>query len=73
MTASEMEKIILAIAQLLVLSNQYFMSHKMKEGMKKIAGNKDKVNSIHEQINTIKSYFVVIEDKIDKISDRFDS
>lgn len=73
MTNSDMEQIILAIAQLSILINQFFMSHKMKEGMMRIANNKDKVNDIYSQLEEIKSYFVVIEDKVDKISDRLDS
>ncbi len=67
MTTQEIEQVVLAITQVSLLFNQFFLSKRMSDGMTRMAGTKSKVDENHDKLKNIESYLIIIESKIGEI------
>ncbi len=69
MNTQELEQVILAVTQIILLLNQLFMTKKMKEGMSKLGRNKDAFNDFQESILKLNNQLELLEDRLCDLTD----
>lgn len=67
MNTQEIEQIVLAISQTMLILNQLFMTKKMNEGMGKLAKDKNQLNKISKNLSDIADLLTALEDRINDL------